>query len=69
MSGIRSNALSAIFLSGLVGALFPASRAFAELLFDVPNVALTGRVNGRKLSGTFRCAGAHGTWNARRQPS
>jgi virginiamycin B lyase len=44
MSGTRSGTLCGIFLSGLVGALLPANAAFAELLFDVPNVALTGRV-------------------------
>jgi virginiamycin B lyase len=44
MGGIRSNTLSAIFLSSLLGTLLLANAAFAELLFDVPNVALTGRV-------------------------
>src|SRR6266436_7052077 len=44
MSGIRSHTLAGIFLSGLLGALLPANGAFAELLFDTPNLALTGRV-------------------------
>src|SRR5258706_15867325 len=44
MSGIRSHTLAGIFLSGLLGALLPASGAFAELLFDTPDLALTGRV-------------------------
>src|SRR5258706_14733577 len=43
MSGIRSHTLAGIFLSGLLGALLPASGAFAELLFDTPDLALTGR--------------------------
>src|SRR5215470_8772903 len=44
MSGIRSNTLAGIFLSGLLGPLLSASGAFAELLFDTPDLALTGRV-------------------------
>src|SRR6266849_4266844 len=44
MSAIRPNTLSGIFLSGLLGTLLPANGAFAELLFDTPDLALTGRV-------------------------
>jgi virginiamycin B lyase len=44
MSGIRSYPLSGIWLGALFGALLSANAAFSELLFDTPNLALTGRV-------------------------
>src|SRR5262249_39139357 len=44
MSRIRSRTLAGIFLGGLLGVLLPANGAFAGLLLDMPNVALTGRV-------------------------
>src|SRR5216684_4646052 len=44
MSAIRPNTLAGIFLSGLLGTLLSVNGAFAELLFDTPDWALTGRV-------------------------
>ncbi len=42
--GAARSALAGIILGPLFGALLPANGAFAELLFDTPNLALTGRV-------------------------